>query len=90
MLAIAAVVMIYLGGYCYVRSQGWLVHRSGFAHGNTDNHSVGVGDLGRGGSLQSQAAAISHVVFTPLRWAETAYWYLRHPAGTPWPYTAGP
>jgi len=78
--------MVYVGGYCFARSRGWLIHRSGFAGGNTDHHSIDVGDLGRGGSPAYGAAYASHLVFTPLRWGETAYWYVRHPVGKPWPY----
>ena len=74
----------YMGGYAYVRSQGWLVHRSGFAHGNTDNHSVAVGDHNH------QAGAVAEIFFAPLRQVETMYWYVRHPVGKPWPYTAPP
>jgi hypothetical protein len=79
--ALLAFLVLYIGGYLCVRSQHWLVHRSGSAYGNTDNHSVTVGDLGLGWNPAHRVAQVSYVLFAPLRWAETAYWYLRHPAG---------
>ncbi len=71
---------VYCGFYLYIRSNHWIVHRSGFAFGNTDNHRVG---FGRVATTQRQ---IAYLVYTPLRWAETAYWHLRYPVGKPWPY----
>lgn len=88
-LCIAALFAVYVGGYLFVRSQHWLVHRSGFAYGNTDNHSIAIGDLGWGFNPEYRVAQVSYLVFAPLRWGETAFWYIRHPTGKPWPYSAG-
>jgi hypothetical protein len=82
-LVAVAGVALYFGGYLYARSAQWLVHRSGFAGGNTDNHSVVEGDRSFGWNAD---AGVSYYFFTPLRWGETTYWYLRYPTGTPWPY----
>jgi hypothetical protein len=85
-LLVAAALAVYVGGYLFVRSQHWLVHRAGFAYGKTDSHAVTVGDLGLGAGLTHYAAHFSYFLFAPLRWAETAFWSVRHPVGTPWPY----
>ena len=85
-VALATVVTFYFSAYLYVRSKQWLVHRSGFTGGMTANHSVDIGNLGLGWNADYGAVQVSYWVFTPLRWGETAYWYLRHPAGKPWPY----
>lgn len=86
MMALAVVWAGYVGAYAQVRSQRWLVHRSGYAHGMTDSHSIAVGDLGPGWNANYEAARAGYIVFAPLRWCETACWYWRHPAGEPWPY----
>ena len=85
--AIVVLTALYLGGYAYVRERHWLVHRSTFMYGNTHDHTVDMGDMGTGlnygGYRRAQA---SYVVFTPLRWLETMFWYVVHPPGKPWPY----
>ena len=88
-LALAIVGVLYVAGYSYVRSQHYLVHYSGFVQGNTDNHRIDVGDLGLGFNIAWPIAEVSYWVFTPLRWMEAGYWYLRHPVGQPWPYESG-
>ncbi len=85
-LVTGVLVAVYVGGYLYVRSQHWLVHRSGFAYGKTDSHSVVMGDLGPGMAAGYPMAHLSYYLFTPLRWGETACWYACYPAGRPWPY----
>ena len=84
-IVLLLVLTVYCGGYVYVRQQQWLVHCSGFAYGNTDNHRVDIGDMGIG-ELPFEVWA-SYWVFAPLRWMETAYWYLRYPKGHAWPYS---
>ncbi len=76
----------YVGGYLYVRSQNLLVHYSSFANGNTDSHRIDIGDLGPGFNPSNQTARISYYIFTPLRWVETGFWYMRYPRNKPWPY----
>jgi hypothetical protein len=71
---------LYCGLYLYVRSNHWIVHRSGFAFGNTDNHRVVLGDV------VTTQRHIAYLVFAPLRYAETGYWYVRYPKSEPWPY----
>ncbi|MCX5661580.1 MAG: hypothetical protein NTW19_18030 [Planctomycetota bacterium] len=80
--------ILYVGGYVHARRQHLLVHRSAYAYGKTDSHSVDEGDFGPG-LLSGNAGQLSlgaWVVFTPLRWTETLYWYVRHPRGQRWPY----
>ncbi len=86
LLALTCLGILYLAGYSYVRSRHYLVHSSGFAAGTIDNHRIAVGDLGLGFNSAYRVAGLSYWVFTPLRWLETGYWYLRHPAGQSWPY----
>jgi hypothetical protein len=88
-LAVAAVVVFYVAAYLWTRSQHYLVHYSGAAGGDTDNHRIDTGDLGTGFNPDYHLANASYIVFTPLRWVETGYWYLRHPPGQPWPYFQG-
>lgn len=88
LLPLAAFAALYAGVYIFARSQHWLVHRSACIAGKTDTHTIAVGDLGLGFNPAYRVANVSYVVFTPLRWAETAFWYGLHPAGKPWPYSA--
>lgn len=76
-------MVLYVGGYALVRSEGWLVHRSSFMDGKTYEHAVVAGDPGIGGGGEKELCA---VVFGPLRWCEGVLWYVRYPAGKPWPY----
>ncbi len=82
------ILTVYCGFYLYVRSNHWIVHRSGFAFGNTDNHRLVFGDI----SLSITATTFpkqrvfAYWIFAPLRYAETGYWYIRYPVGKPWPY----
>ncbi len=82
-LAIGLFLLIgYVGQYRHVRQDHYLVHYSSFADGKTAKHRIDIGDFpGMTGPW------VWHIVFTPLRWAETGYWYIRHPPGQPWPYS---
>ena len=90
-LLVATVMAVtYVGAYLWVRSQHYLVHYSGYAHGNTANHRVSTGDFWTPlASAAPYGPTVSYYLFTPLRWIETGYWYLRYPTNRPWPYFQG-
>lgn len=88
-IAILLLAGLYVGGYLAARSRHYLVHYSGSAYGNTANHRIGAGDLGTGLNPAYQVAGVCDIIFTPLRWIETGYWYVRYPTDQPWPYGAG-
>lgn len=89
-LALTIFGVLYVVGYAYVRCQHYLIHRSGFAFGNTENHRITAGDFGVGNYQVARFTAVYYWLFTPMRWMETGYWYLRYPTDEPWPYYAGP
>lgn len=73
-------VLVYLAGFLAARVSHALVHRVSFAtesQGRVYFHRVAAGDCGPG-MLQSGVTqfvvSASHVVFTPLRWAESLVW----------------
>lgn len=77
----------YCAGYLYVRHNHWMIHRSGYAFGNTAQHHIALADPGH--SPHPPEVAVAWYLFTPLRYIETAYWYWRYPTDEPWPYFYG-
>ena len=76
----AGLVIVYVVGFLAARVSHVLVHRVSFAtesQGRVYFHRVVAGDFGPG-LLQSGitrfVVSASHVVFTPLRWAESLGW----------------
>jgi hypothetical protein len=80
-----SLLSLYCGSYLSVRNNHWIIHRSGYAFGNTDNHRVVKGDMGVM-YTPGYRYLLAYWVYMPLRFAETAYWYVRYPKGQPWPY----
>ena len=79
-LILLGVVVVYVMAFFASRFTHALVHRVSFAtepQGRVYFHSVGAGDFGPG-LLQSSSTqfvvSASHLLFTPLRWAESLVW----------------
>jgi len=89
LIVMLVLLTAYVGMYLYVRQHHWLIHKSGFAFGMTDNHSVIMGDPAHV-DVSWRRRSIAYLVFTPLRYVETAYWYVRYPKDEPWPYFQRP
>lgn len=77
---------IYIAGYGLARNQHLLVHYVAYVDGKIDSYRIDVGDLGTGYNPAYHLAHFSDYVFTPMRWIESGYWYLRYPVGSSWPY----
>jgi len=77
----AALLIAYVIGYLLLRSGHFIVHSVVRGHNHTYlERSVRGGDMGIIGGLIESVAAI---FYTPLRFIERGFWYLRHPVGTP-------
>jgi len=84
-IILVAALLLYAGSYVAVRRAHWVIHYCGYY---TDGdrrvvagHRVAAGDPG---PMGNPAFALAHHAFTPLRWAETAYWHIRRPPGSAW------
>jgi hypothetical protein len=89
-LAVLLLGGLYVAAYSHARERHWIVHRSGYAGGNTATHSMAPGDFGTGFNPEHQRASAVYLIFLPLTLVEDVYWHWRHPVGSPWPYANTP
>jgi hypothetical protein len=83
LVVVAPLLASYVTSYACVRDRHVLVHTMGCSGGGPmkiERHGVGPGDL-----VMSRSPAVCFWLFAPLRWAETALWYLREPRGSACP-----
>lgn len=84
--------VIYLWSYIEIRSNHLLVHTSSFSgetNGNKLTYSHGVRPTDVIGLLQPRlfyTVSFAQLIYTPLIYAEVAYWYLVEPRDSIWQY----
>lgn len=79
LMAVGVVLFVgaYALGYLLCRQGHYLVHRVS-GTGDEQFHSVTTGDPGNfAGWWAFVTHEVPYVIFTPLRWLETAWWELR-------------
>lgn len=82
-LLAATLIVLYLVGYGWARSKSILIHRSSYATNMTDGskryfHQIAAANVGQFGSSPSGLPLFDEgcsLLFTPLRWVESAGWH---------------